>query len=358
MNYALRFDWMKLQEACAAILERNGVPQKHAAVVAESLVHADLRGIESHGVSRLPIYVERIKKKLIHPDREVAKLLDNGSTILLDGRNQLGAVVGNAALREVLSRAEQTGIAMAGVRHSNHFGACSYYAEKAIQAGQILIVLSNAPQSMAPIGGIRPFLGSNPLAIGIPGKYEAPFLLDMATSTVARGKIALAEKEGKSIPEGWAIGADGQPTTNPAEALLGSILPFGEAKGYGLALFIDILCGLLTGAGFADQVYSLYDNWDHPQNIGHIFISIHIDHFVSYEKFTQSMEQYCLQLKAEPTVAGVSEILIPGEREYRCMIACKQEGIPLGNATAAELQNLAKAHQVDLNRSIIHPQKP
>lgn len=329
------------------------MPEAHASIVAESLVHADLRGIESHGVSRLPIYVERIQKKLIQPDQEVRVVQDNGSTILIDGQNQLGAVVGNIALGEVLKRAEQTGIAMVGARHSNHFGACSFYAQKAIQAGQILIVLSNAPQTMAPIGGVRPFLGTNPLAIGIPSKEEVPFLLDMATSIVARGKIVQAEKEGKTIPLGWAIRSDGQPTTNPTEALAGSILPLGGAKGYGLALFVDILCGLLTGAGFANQVYSLYENWDHPQNIGHIFIAIHVDHFVSYERFVQSMDHYIRQLKSEPTAVGVTEILIPGEREHRCEIERKKSGILLGQATVSELQRIAKANQVDLEDAFI-----
>lgn len=353
MDHELRFDWERLQKICATILERTGVPPNHASVVAESLVHADLRGIESHGVSRLPIYVERIEKKLVQPEQEVTVLRNNGSTILLDGRNQLGAVVGEIALREAMNRAQQMGIAMVGVRHSNHFGACSFYAEKAINAGQILLVLSNAPQSMAPIGGVRPFLGSNPLAIGIPSKHEVPFLLDMATSTVARGKIVLAEKEGKEIPQGWAICSDGQQTTNATEALAGSILPIGGAKGFGLALFIDILCGLLTGAGFADQVYSLYDNWEHPQNIGHIFIAIHVDHFVSYENFTQRFDQYSKQMKDEPTADGVTEILIPGEREHQCMIERKRSGIPLGQVTVSELQQTATNYQIDLYDAVI-----
>ncbi len=353
MKQPTLFHWKKLEEFAAELFIRTGVPRHHAEKVAESLIHADLRGIESHGISRLPIYIERIMKKLIEPANEEAIIADHGGMILLDGQNQLGAVVGRRALAIAMERARQTGIAAVGVRNSNHFGACSYYAEKAIGEGMILLVFSNAPQTMAPIGGTRPFFGSNPLAIGIPAGQEPSFLLDMATTVVARGKIALAAKKGEAIPEGLALDASGVPTTDPAAALLGSILPIGGPKGYGIAMFIDILTGLLTGAGYGESVYSLYDNWEHPQNVGHVFLAINIGHFLPREIFIRKMDDYIRQIKAVPRREGVEEIFIPGELEYRSMLERKKTGIPLTAPVIRELSELGESFQLDLFNAAI-----
>lgn len=346
MSLSKRYDWLELQAFCATVFTRAGVPADYAETVAQSLIHADLRGIESHGLARMPIYVERIEQGLIHPQNSVKVIADEGATILLDGQNQLGAVIGLQALERSMNRAKQTGIAMAGVRQSNHFGACSFYAEKAIEAGMILLVFTNAPETMAPIGGTRSFFGSNPLAVGIPARTEPPFLLDMATTVVARGKIALAAKKGESIPLGWAIDEQGRPTTNPEEALFGSILPVGGAKGYGLAMFIDVLTGILTGAGFGKTVYSLYDNLEHPQNIGHAFMVIDVDHFTPREHFLDQMDAYIRQIKSQPKADHVSEIYIPGELELRQSIIRKQQGILLAQPVIDELMELGSRYQV------------
>ncbi len=342
------FHWKKLEEFSAEVFTRAGVPRVHAETVAQSLIHADLRGIESHGLARMPIYVQRIERGLIEPKKEPMVVSEQGAAMLLDGQNQLGAVVGKKALTLVMEEARKNGTALVGVRASNHFGACSYYAEQAIAEGMILLVLSNAPQTMAPLGGIRPFFGSNPLAVGIPAGEEPPFLLDMATSVAARGKIALAAKKGESIPVGWALDAEGQPTTNPDKALEGTILPFGGAKGYGIAMFIDILCGVLTGAGFGDSVYSLYDNWEHPQNVGHFFLAIDIGRYQPVETFRHRMDAYLRQIKAVPKAQGVDHIFIPGEIEYRTMQERKSTGIPLPTPIIRDLTEMGSTYGVEL----------
>lgn len=342
------FHWKRLEQAAADLLVRAGVGSEHASLVAESLVHADLRGIESHGLSRLPIYVRRIEAGLIELSKEPVVMKQDGATALLDGQNQLGAVVGMAALAEAMRLSQQLGIGVAGVRHSNHFGSCSYYAEKAMAAGLILIVLSNAPEAMAPTGGIRPFLGTNPIAIGIPAGEEPAFLLDMATSVSARGKIALAAKKGDCIPDDWAIDRFGQATTDPKQALLGSLLPIGGAKGYGLAMFVDILCGVLAGAAFGPQINSLYEDWEHPQNIGHLFLTMDIQRFMSVPVFYATMDQYIREIKSVPTREGVREILIPGEIELRKQCERKRNGIPFDAALAEELRQLFDAYGIDL----------
>ncbi|MFY0545406.1 Ldh family oxidoreductase [Brevibacillus sp. H7] len=342
------FQWKKLEDFSAEVFTRAGVPRQHAETVAQSLLHADLRGIESHGLARMPIYVQRIERGLVEPKNEAAVVSRKEASTLLDGQNQLGAVVGKKALSLALEGARKNGTAVIGVRKSNHFGACSFYAEQAIEQGMILLVLSNAPQTMAPTGGIRPFFGSNPLAIGIPAGEEPPFLLDMATSVAARGKIALAAKKGESIPHGWALDAAGMPTTDADKALEGTILPIGGPKGYGIAMFIDILCGVLTGAGFGESVCSLYDNWEHSQNVGHVFLAIEINRFMPLDLFRQRMDTYIRQVKAVPKADGISEILIPGELELRTMKQRKLTGIPLAPPIVRELKEMGSAYGVDL----------
>ncbi|MFD2371544.1 Ldh family oxidoreductase [Brevibacillus sp. GCM10020057] len=350
----IRYDWKRLEEAAAELFMRARVPHNHAQTVAQSLVHADLRGVESHGLSRLPIYLRRIEAGVICLDKEPEVVKQEGAMALIDGSNHLGAVVGVAAMDLAMSLARQAGISFVGVRHSNHFGSCSYYAERAIEQGLILLVLSNAPEAMAPTGGIRPFFGTNPIAIGIPAGSEPPFLLDMATSVVARGKIALAAKKGEPIPEGWAIDQEGLATTDPQRALLGSLLPIGGAKGYGLAMFIDILCGLLTGAASGPDVKSLYDNWTQPQNIGHVFLAVDVRRFWPLAVFQDRMDAYIREIKSVPRQAGVAEILIPGEIEGRKMREQKANGVSLSPAIAQELEQLCAAYGVDWGRTRIN----
>lgn len=347
MNPTL-FHWKRLEQVVAEVLVQAGVRGEHARIVAESLVHADLRGIESHGLSRLPIYVQRIEAGLIELNEEPVVFKQEGATALVDGKNQLGAVVGIAALEEAIRLSRQMGIGVVGVRHSNHFGSCSYYAERAMAEGFILLVLSNAPEAMAPTGGIRPFFGTNPIAVGIPAGEESPFLLDMATSVAARGKIALAAKKGESIPSDWAIDQHGKETTDPKQALLGSLLPIGGAKGYGLAMFIDILCGLLTGAAAGPHVKSLYENWHDPQNVGHLFLTIDIQRFMPTPAFYANMDAYIREVKSVPTREGVSEILIPGEIESRIKHERMKNGIPFDLPLAEELNQLCRSYGVEL----------
>lgn len=347
------FDWRRLEELATNLLVRAGASEQHARTVAQSLVHADLRGIESHGLARLPIYLERINAGVIRLDSEPKVIMQEGATALIDGDNHLGAVVGMAALDQAISLARQMGVGFVGVRHSNHFGSCSYYAEQAIERGQILLVLSNAPEAMAPTGGIRPFFGTNPVAVGIPAGKQPPFLLDMATSVAARGKIALAEKRGESIPADWAIDSEGNPTTSPQAALAGSLLPIGGAKGYGLAMFIDILCGILTGAACGPGVRSLYDNLEHPQNIGHVFMSVDIERFWPLSVFQRRMDAYINEIKSVPRRAGIEEIMIPGEIERRNMERQKSKGITLATGIAKELERLCAAIGLDLRDACI-----
>lgn len=334
---------------CEQVLIKAGVPAKDAYIVAESLIGADLRGVDSHGIVRLAIYVERIEKGMINPHANIEIDSESGATVLVNGNNHIGAVIGSKALHIAIEKAKQSGAGIVGVKGSNHFGTGAYYASKAIEQDFILMVLSNASQTMPPVGGVRPFIGTNPITVGVPTGNEVPFILDMATSVVARGKIIIAAQRGESIPIGWAIDKEGNPTTNAEAALTGSVLPVGGHKGYGISMFIDILSGVLTGAGFGKYVNNMYENWNEPQNVGHFFVAIDINRFIPMDFFKTRMDQYIQEIKAEPKAPGVDEILIPGEIEYRLSEKRKQQGIELPSKVSDELARIGEKYGVNLS---------
>lgn len=329
---------------------RAGVPGEHAAAIAASLVQADLRGVDSHGVVRTGIYLKRLENGMVDPHAEPAVTPAGRAAALVDGRNNYGAVVGNRALQTALKLARENGAGVVGVKSSNHFGTCAYYALQAVREGFILLVMSNASQTMPPTGGVRPFIGTNPLAVGAP-TGGVPFILDMATSVVARGKIIVAAQKGQSIPLGWAIDKEGNPTTDAQAALDGSVLPVGGPKGYGISMLIDILSGVLTGAGFGKYVNNMYENWEQPQNVGHLFIAIDIGRFIPLPRFCERMDLYIREIKAEPTAPGVEEILIPGELEHRLTEERLRNGIELPAKVARELRDIGEKYGVDLDRA-------
>lgn len=348
MTLSKKFDWEKLQQFCYEILVKAGVSEDRANIVAESLIEADLRGVDSHGVVRTDIYLKRIEQGMMDPNSNIHITSENDSTALVDGNNNFGSVVGTEALNVALEKAKSSGISVVGVKHSNHFGTGAYYAAKAIEQGIILLVVSNASQTMPPTGGIRPFIGTNPLAVGVPSGKEVPFILDMATSVVARGKIIVSAQKGESIPEGWAIDKEGNPTTDANAALAGSVLPLGGPKGYGISMLIDILAGVLTGAGFGKYVNNMYENWEEPQNVGHLFIAIDINRFIPLDLFKERMDQYIQEIKAEPKAPGVEEIFIPGELEYRRSEERKKNGIELPLKVFDELNAIGQKYGVNL----------
>ncbi|MFB5188817.1 Ldh family oxidoreductase [Alicyclobacillus fastidiosus] len=346
---ATKFGWIGLKDFIRAVFTNAGVSSRDADIVADSLVQAELRGVESHGVVRLGIYLERVEKGMLDPHGQIECVHEGASSALLDGHNNFGAVIGVKALEVALSKARKQGVSMVGVKGSNHFGIGAYYALKAIEQDMILLVFSNASQTMPPTGGIRPFIGTNPFTVGVPAGKELPFVLDMATSVVARGKIIVAAEKHERIPEGWAINQDGYPTTDPVEALAGAVLPVGGAKGYGMSMFIDILSGVLTGAGFGKYVHNMYENWHDPQNVGHVFMAVDINQFIPLEIFKHRIDTYFQEIKAEPKAPGVDQILIPGEIEYFKTIERKKHGIDLPESVAEQLYTIGDKYSVNLD---------
>ncbi len=335
-----RFDSEKLAAFCTSVLEKVDVPHKHAQTVAKSLLAANLRGVDTHGVTRLPIYVERLRAGLMDGRASGSIVAETGSTAVFDGQNGLGQVVGTAGMQLALAKAESAGIAFVTVRNSNHFGTAAYYAMMALDHDMIGFSITNAPPLMAPWGGKKSFLGTNPLAIAVPAGEEKPFVLDMATSVSARGAIILAAKKGEPIPPTWAMNVDGEPTTDARAALEGAVLPLGGHKGFGLALAIDILAGILAGGPFGPHIGELYNNPNKPQAVGHFLGAIRIDRFRPAREFKAEMDAMIREVKAQPLGKGFTKIMVAGEPEYLTEAERREKGVPLSDAVVGDLTKL------------------
>jgi LDH2 family malate/lactate/ureidoglycolate dehydrogenase len=300
------------------------------------------------------VYARRVQAGVVEARPDVRLTPIAGASVLVDGGNGLGPVVGARAMDAAIDLALARGTAVAGVRHSNHFGPAAYYVERAVAAGLIGIAISNAPPNMAPFGGRTRFLGTNPVAIGIPAGKEAPLIFDASTSVVARGKIIVAAHTGQPIPDGWAIDPDGHPTTNPEEALAGAVLPFGGPKGSALSFIIDIFCGVLTGASFASRINTLEDLTT-VQNVGHVFAALRTDLFVAEAQFTERVDAILRMLKCAPSAPGVSRVLVPGEIELANEVRMRAEGIPLAAPIASQLETLGAELGVAFPAPIAQP---
>lgn len=336
-----RFAPSKLESFAVAVLTRVGVPEDNARIVAGSLLAANLRGVDTHGITRLPIYVERVQAGLTDGRARGVVVTESETTAVVDGQNGLGQVVGTTAMRLAISKADRAGIAAVAVRNSTHYGTAAYYAMMALDHDMIGLSLTNSPSLMAPWGGKRPFFGTNPLAIAVPAGEEKPFVLDMATSVVARGAIILAAKKGEPIPPTWAMNAEGEPTTNAKEANEGgALLPLGGHKGFGLAMAIEILVATLAGGPFGPHLGELYNNPDKPQGVGHFFAAMRIDRFRPVREFKADMDAMIREVKAQPLGKGFDKIMVAGEPEYNTEAERREKGIPLSDAVVADLTKL------------------
>mgnify|MGYP005754177073 FL=1 len=333
-----------LRHFVADLFVAQGVPERDALTVADCLVEANLRGVDTHGVFRAPAYLERLRRGHVNP--KPAFKVDAVATCAaaMDADNALGAVAGTHAMSAAIDLARDHGIGAISIRHSNHYGMAAYYVLQAIQAGLIALTFTNASPALPPWGGRRPFFGTSPLAVGVPGGEGGPFVLDMAMTVLARGNVYVAAKHGERIPEGLALDAEGRPTTDP-QALIdgGTMLPFGGVKGAALSMLMDILGGVLSGAAFAGRVANPHMDLDRPQDVGHLFLCIQPNLFLPGADFAGRMDELIDRTKAEPKAQGFDEILIPGERESRTRAQRLKTGIPLRQATVEMLRDEGKA---------------
>jgi LDH2 family malate/lactate/ureidoglycolate dehydrogenase len=309
-------------------LELVGVPTKDAKTTVHVLLCADLRGVSSHGIQRLLMYIPRLKRELINPYPKIVVDSLAPAMRVVRGDNGLGPVVATRGTKEAIDLAKESGIAFVGCRDSNHFGAAAPYVLMACEEKMVGIAGTNAFPTMAPWRGLEKLVGNNPLAIGVPFKGERPFVLDMAMSVSSRGRMRHMAETGEKMPEGWAVDSAGRPTTDPLEGLKGFVLPIGLHKGYGLAVAMDILSGVLTGAGFSTGVKSLIQQWEEPQHIGHFFIAIDPRRFTSWEVFSDRMNQLCDSMRNAHRLDPSKPILIPGDPEAQMEQHRRENGIP------------------------------
>ncbi len=346
----MKFRFETLTEYVSRVLQKCDLSEKDSAVVAESLVSANLRGVDSHGVTRLPIYIKRLKSGVVNPKPNIKVLEESDATLLIDGDDGMGQVVGTEAMRLGVEKAKKNGAVYIGVQRSTHFGTGAYFVQQGVRNDMITYAMSNAPSTMAPWGGTQPYIGTNPYAFGIPAGKHNPLVLDMATSVVARGKVILAEQKGEEIPEGWAIDQEGKPTTDARSALQGSVLPFGGPKGYAISLMIDVMSGVLTGAGFGPHINNIYGDFDKPQNVGHFFQLIDVNQFMSSESFKGRIDQMINEIKSSPKAEGVDEIYLPGEIETNIQRERKRDGIILDREVYEDIKQAGDELGVSIHK--------
>lgn len=311
----------------------------HATIVADTLVDANLRGIDTHGVVRLDTYLDRIDRGGIDTDPDVVSEQFAPGCAVVDADGGPGQVGMVHATKKAMELAASNGCAFVGVTNSNHFGTASYFTNMAAKEGFIGISMTHAAPNVVPFGGVDPYFGTNPLSFGLPSGLGFPVTLDMATSVTAQGDVILAEEEGEEIPPEWAIDENGEPITNPER--FHALRPVGGPKGYGLALIVDVFCGVLLDAAFGRNVRSMYGNMSRSLDLGHVAAAVDIDSFTDLDEFKTRVSMMANELKAVDTRDGVDEVLLPGEPEHNTEQRRRHDGIPLGSGIRTTIEEIA-----------------
>ena len=326
---------------------KAGLTADDAAFHSEALIQANLWGVDSHGVLRAPIYIDRIRSGAVTARPDIRKVRGGLAFELWDGDDGPGYIVARDTMRRAIALAETYGIGAVGVTRSNHFGAAGLYARMATDQNMIGVCMTNVTPNMAAPGGAAAITGNNPIAFSIPTFQAFPLTLDMSLSNVAGGKLLLASKEGRRIPLDWATDPDGQPTDDPALAFKGFLLPVGGYKGLGLSYVVDILSGLITGGAFQHGMKGMYRHPDEPSLTGHFMIVINPLDIIDLDDLCTRMTDFYQTIKASPMADSGGEMLLPGELEYRTEQERLANGIPLPESLLADLVALGDALGVD-----------
>ncbi len=345
----MRFSPEHLKKYCETLMMKHGVDADCAATVADMLLDAELTGVATHGVSRLAIYLERVDKGLVSKHNDAVITRESPSAVVIDAGNSLGAVGAKYAMETCIRKARETGCCFATVKNSNHFGAAAYYTRMASGSGMIGFCCTNLTAKIAPHGAAEPFMGTDPISVAVPSA-GSPVVLDMTPSVVALGKLILAQKLGKDIPLGWALDRDGNPTTDPAAGRAGSLIPIGGPKGSGMALMVEILSGILSGAGTATHLHDLYE-FDAPQGVGHFLGAIDVSHFLDGDAFRAGVSAMAAEIKGLRRADGVDEVLLPGERSARSAAEKAIGGVDVPDAVCAELNALGEPFGMSLKEA-------
>jgi len=305
----------KLKKIVKDIFVSYKLSADHALISANALINAELVGAPSHGLSRLKMYCDRIKKNVINPKPKIKIKNISQSISHVDADNSIGFVAADIAVKRAIKNAKKTGIGLVAVKNSGHYGLSGYYAEQAVKKNLVVMVFTNAPPAVAPHGALKSLFGTNPICFGTPTGSNVPFILDTSISMINRGKIRVAARDGGKIPEGVALDKFGKLTTDPKKALEGVQLPIAGFRGSGLAWMVDILSGVLTGGNHAGRVKDPFTDFSGPQNIGHLFFALKPDLFVG-NSFNKRIKDNIKTIKKLPKIKGIKEILYPGQNKY------------------------------------------
>lgn len=337
-----------------SVLEALQMSPANASLTAELMVRTDLRGVDSHGIGMLPRYVEWTRAGFVNPAAEPVVVRDELATALVDGQKGLGHPASVLAMNLAIAKAANYGIGIVAVRNSNHFGACANYSMMALERGMIGLAVTNSPfVAMVPTFARKPMMGTNPLSFAAPAARHTPFVLDMATTTVAVGKLTIAARWDKPIPEGWGLDAEGRPTTSALDVLasrllspLGGSREQGSHKGYGLGVMVDILSGVLSGAVYGDLLDRKGARARRESNTGHCFAAIDVERFRPLEEFTAAMDDMLQALNDTPRAEGQERVYTAGEPEAETERQRRVQGIPIAPALVRQCNEIAAALRV------------
>ena len=305
----------KIKSIVKEIFVKHKLSSEHAKICADALINAEQVGAYGHGLSRLKMYCDRIKKKVINAKPKIKIKNISQSISQIDANDSIGFVAADIAIKTAIKNAKKTGIGMVGVKNSGHYGLSGYYAEQATKKNLVTMIFTNAPPAVAPHGALKSLFGTNPICFGTPTGSKVPFILDTSISMINRGKIRVAARNNQKIPEGVALDNKGRPTTDARKALKGVQLPIAGFRGSGLAWMVDILSGVLTGGNHAGKVKDPFDDFSGPQNIGHLFFTFKPNLFVN--NYSQRIKENIRIIKKLPKIKGVNEILYPGQNKFR-----------------------------------------
>ncbi len=331
----------KISKILKQIFKKYGLNLSHSRICTDALINAELVGAQSHGLSRLKMYCDRISKKLINPKPKIKVKNISQSVAHVDANNSIGFVAADIATKIAISNAKKTGIGLVAVKNSGHYGLSGYYAEQAVKKGLMVMVFTNAPPAVAPHGALKSLFGTNPICFGTPTGSKAPFILDTSISMINRGRIRIAAREGGEIPEGVALDKFGKPTTDPKKALEGVQLPIAGFRGSGLAWMVDILSGVFTGGNHAGRVKDPFTDFSGPQNIGHLFLVMKPNLFLG-NGYNKRIKDNIKTIKKLPKIKGVKEILYPGQNKFNRYKNNLKKEIKISQNIIKDLNSLLK----------------
>ncbi len=330
----------KLNKIIKEIFTKHGLTSNHATICSDALINAELVGAYGHGVSRLKMYCDRIKRKLINSKPKIKIKRISQSIAHIDADNSIGFVAADTAIKTAIINAKKTGIGMVAVKNSGHYGLSGYYAEQAVKKNLITMIYTNAPPAVAPHGALKSLFGTNPICFGTPTGSKIPFILDTSISMINRGKIRVAARNNQKIPEGVALDKFGKPTINAKRALEGVQLPIAGFRGSGLAWMVDILSGVLTGGNHAGKVKDPFDDFTGPQNIGHLFITFKTNLFV--KDYNNRIKNNIKIIKKLPKIKNIKEIMYPGQNKYKRFLMNSKKDINISELIKKDLEILTK----------------